>query len=720
MKRIYLSILFLYFTTFVVHAEQKWRTVVYAEDIWHYFIGIQEPPGQWNTINFNVTNWATGEGGFGYGDNDDNTVVGNTLSLYTRINFQIDNISEISKIVLHVDYDDGFVAYLNGTEIARRGLQGNPPAYNQTAAEHEAVMYKGEKPDLFELNLSSLQEGENVLAIQVHNVSLNSSDLTIKAYLSVLTSAIDKFGNPPGWFSLTTPFESSNLPLFIVNTENGDQIPDEPKITANMKVIDHEGRNYLTDDANIYDGLVGIEIRGHYSSTLPQKPYGIETRDEYGQNKNVAFWDFPEENDWILLANYNDKTFLRNTIVYHLFEKMGHYAPRTKLCEVLVNGSYDGIYVFTEKIKIDKGRVDIANLKVDDNDGDEVTGGYIFKIDYFDGDDGFYSSFHPIDDPDRRAFYVFHDPDEDEITQSQSIYLESFIKSFESVLYSNSFYKTGTGYDNYIDLSSFIDYFLLGELSRNSDAFKKSKYYYKDKDSNGGLIQSGPVWDFDWAFKDLQLYGLTNGEGWMYRINEWNRTPPSDGWMVRLLQDSTFVDKVNERYYSLRNTLLSEDYLFSYVDSVQSLLDEAQKRHYQRWDILGKNVGASELGTPPDTYEGVIAQFKNWVETRLQWLDNNIVRLYESATVRQTGVSRHQLSYIRIFPNPAYNSVFIENSTGIQQLEIYNSMGQKVVSENYYGAYSVQLAVDQFANGLYIVQFISNDFTTHSSKFVKK
>lgn len=720
MRRILLSTFFLYITTIAVQADQQWRTVVYAEDVWHYILGTQQISTQWNTLSFNASGWTTGEGGFGYGDSDDNTVVENTISLFTRINFQINNISEISKVVLHVDYDDGFVAYLNGVEVARKGVLGNPPQYNQLASSgHEAVMYRGQNPEMFELDVTSLQEGENVLAVQVHNSSQSSSDLTIKAYLSVLCSNDEKYGNPPAWFSIPTPFESSNLPLFIIQTENSIEIPDEPKVNANLKVIDNGTRNYLTDEANIYNGNIGIEIRGHFSSTLPQKPYGIETRNELGENNNVEFWHYPAENDWILLANYNDKTFLRNSLVYHLFEKMGHYAPRTKHCEVVVNGSYDGIYVFTEKIKVDKGRVDIANLKAEDNEGDELTGGYIFKVDYIEEDNGFYSAYHPIDDPERTAFFVFHDPDKKDITSQQRNYLESFIESFEADFYSDSFYKGENDYRNYVDVSSFIDYFILGELSRNSDAFKKSKYYYKDKDSKGGLIHSGPVWDFDWAFKDLDIYKLTNGEGWMYRINDWQRNPPSDGWMVRLMQDSSFVEKVNERYYSLRNTILSEDYLFGYVDSVQSLLDEAQQRHYQRWDILGKNVGASELGIPPDTYEGVLDLFKNWVGTRLRWLDYNIPKLYESAIVT-TAEMGSEHSQTRIFPNPATDLIYIENSTGIQQLEVFNSVGQKVISENYYGGYSIQLAIDQLTKGLYILQFTSTDFNTHVSKFIKK
>ena len=94
MKQFFFSILFLSITTFAAKADQEWRTGIYAEDVWRYFVGTQEPSGQWNTLEFSTSEWATGKGGFGYGDNDDNTVVENTVSLYTRINFNIDNFSE--------------------------------------------------------------------------------------------------------------------------------------------------------------------------------------------------------------------------------------------------------------------------------------------------------------------------------------------------------------------------------------------------------------------------------------------------------------------------------------------------------------------------------------------------------------------------------------------------------------------------------------------------
>jgi hypothetical protein len=149
----------------------------------------------------------------------------------------------------------------------------------------------------------------------------------------------------------TVPF-SSNLPIVVITTKPGESIKNEPKITADMKIISNQAglRNNTSDPGNVYTGKVGIEIRGRYSASLPQKPYGFETRDVSGNNVNVSLLGMPAENDWVLLANYNDKTFLRNVLAFELFRKMGNYSVRTRFCEVTVNNVYQGIYLLGEKI----------------------------------------------------------------------------------------------------------------------------------------------------------------------------------------------------------------------------------------------------------------------------------------------------------------------------------------------------------------------------------
>ncbi len=225
--------------------------------------------------------------------------------------------------------------------------------------------------------------------------------------------------------------DSTNIPLIMVNTNN-QIIVDEPKINVDFKIIDNYpiGLNYPTDSGNVYQGIAGIEIRGSYSATLPQKPYGIETRDYQGNNNNVSLFGMPQENDWILIANYNDKTFLRNVLSFDLFEKMGHYAPRTKLCEVVINDIYNGIYVFTEKIKRDNGRVDIAKLDLDDNYGDSLTGGYIFRVDYWNQNNSWISNYNNPNFPNDAVRYVYNYPDYDEITIQQKNYIQSLVGGF--------------------------------------------------------------------------------------------------------------------------------------------------------------------------------------------------------------------------------------------------------------------------------------------------
>lgn len=167
-----------------------WESVITWGDYWKYFPGTSEPPASWKTLSFNDTSWQSGKSGFGNGDNDDSTVVPLLQSLYARKTFTIENINSVQSAILHVDYDDGFVAYLNGVEIARSniGTAGVVPLFNASATSaREALIYQGGKPDSINLNnyLSLFIQGENVLAIQVHNYGTNSTDMSLIPFLSL-------------------------------------------------------------------------------------------------------------------------------------------------------------------------------------------------------------------------------------------------------------------------------------------------------------------------------------------------------------------------------------------------------------------------------------------------------------------------------------------------------------------------------------------------------
>jgi CotH kinase protein/Secretion system C-terminal sorting domain len=514
---------------------------------------------------------------------------------------------------------------------------------------------------------------------------------------------------------------STNLPLIVINT-SGVDIPDGTKITATMKIIYNGagGSNHPGDPGNAYNGYVGIEIRGSFSATLPQKPYGFETRDASGNSINVPILNMPADNDWILIANYNDKTFMRNTLAFNLFGWMGHYQPRTRLCEVILNNEYQGIYVLTEKIKRGKNRVDIAKLDLDDNAGDSLTGGYIIKIDNSNGSDGWQSTFEAIDRPGAYPYFIYTYPKPDVITEQQKTYIQGFINSLETELRTATFNDPVTGYPAYLNTYSFIDYFIISEISRNVDAYKKSAYFFKEKDSKGGLLNAGPVWDFDWAWKNINECEVDapDGSGWTYEISSVCQSfPVPPGWMVKLLDDTTFDNKLNTRYFNLRKTILSTKNLLRYIDSIHTLVDTAQLRHYTKWPILGINVGTPEIPgeTQPTTYAGEIAKFKDWVLTRISWLDENMPGRYIESINNE--VASEKIKY-RLFPNPAHDILVFESEKKIQQIEIFNSIGSRMTIKKSGNSYSYKIDVRNFLPGLYITKatMVGNEIIM--SKFI--
>lgn len=693
-----------------------WETVFYSNTTYRYFTSAEGTPAtDWRSPGFNDLAWRSGKGSIGYGDGDDNTVIEKCIALFMRTEFSITDTSVILDGILHVDYDDAFVAYLNGVEIARsQGLSGDYPSADQlSTVNHEASMYSGGLPEAFfpdRVKLKSLLKiGKNVLAVQIHNSSPGSSDMTSNIFFSVgLTTQEQQYSLTPPWFYLPFVFRGSTLPLLIINTD-GKPIPDEPKIDASMKII-YNGTgvtNHPDDSANVYNGKIGIEIRGASSSGYPQKPYSLETRDSLGENNNVSILGMPKENDWVLLSHYNEKTFMRNLISYHLFAKMGHYATRARLVDVILNGRYDGIYLLGEKVKRDQNRIDIAPMMPDASTGAALTGGYIFKVDYAYSNDSWLSAYSPVDHPDYDTRFVYYYPKWYLISDAQKTYLQGHVNAFQKAMHQPDFADT---YQNYIDVLSFIDYFIVSEVSRNVDGYKKSRYFFKDRDDRGGLIHAGPVWDFDWAWKniyDCSLLRNTTGAGWAYRVNDCRRTY-TPGWYVRLLEDPAFADMVNCRYFYLRENILSMDNINAFIDSVYQVVDAAQENHYQRWKILGIKTGAPEIEPPAQTYDEEVARLRNWIQIRLNWLDANMPGTNQNCGLINAKKDAGQIIF-RIYPNPASSDLYIESDEPIDRIQLYDMTGKVVISVNTGNSYSWHLNLGGFRSGLYFVKTFMND-----------
>lgn len=509
---------------------------------------------------------------------------------------------------------------------------------------------------------------------------------------------------------------STNLPLVVINT-NGQTIQEASKITATMKLIyNGTGKvNTPADAGNIYNGSIGIEYQGGTPEIGKQNSYSFETRTASGDNQNVSLLGMPTENDWILLANYNDKSLVRNALAFQLFRKMGHYAPRTQTVEVIVNNEYLGIYTLTERIKQDIGRVNISKLKTTDISGDGLTGGYIFKVDGLDATDSWQGSFPPYNHPDKLVHYVYEDPAAGDLVTQQKNYLKTVVNSFESVLYGTGFDSPTSGYPAWINQNSFFDYFIVNELARNKDAFRKDCFYYKDKNSKDNKIHAGPVWNFEVGFKNLDTdcssYAATDGSGWAYRINDCvGLKSYSNGWMERLLEAPAFKNALYNRYSSLRTTFISNSYINNFIDSVKNLVSEAQVRHYSKWKILATNAGPDEVDPQPATYQGHIDKLKNWIQVRMNWLDVNM-----PGNPLQTDNKYTDFSY-RVFPNPASNQLFLESSSEIMEYRIFNSSGALISARENLQAFSVRLDISNYTRGIYFLQIRTRDNRLLNSK----
>jgi hypothetical protein len=514
--------------------------------------------------------------------------------------------------------------------------------------------------------------------------------------------------------------DSSNLPLVIIDTD-GRSIPDDPKIDAWMKIVDHgPGRMNRPADAEVsYNGRIGIEVGGASSSSYLQKPYEIETRDASGDNRNVSLLGMPSENDWVLTSNYNEKSFVRNSLAFDLFRRMGHYAPRAKLCEAIVNSKYRGVYLLSETIKRDKNRVDISKLDWDENAGDNLTGGYIIKVDYHDPSNSWLSDFRPIGHPDFRIYFVYYYPKADTITRQQKAYIQNHFKRMEGALYGDGFRDPLSGYRRSMDVASLIDYFIISEVSRNVDGYKKSRYLSKDRDSSGGLLQSGPPWDFDWAWKNIRecIYSAADGSGWSYKTNDCPPDNKEPGWYVRLLQDAYFTNRLIDRYFELREGVLDTTAIWNYVDSVKTYVSEAQKRHFALWPI-DKDYRAPEVDSPSKSYDEELNKLKIWIRLRIRWLDRNIQELRNEIIpeILVIPVDSTRQATGGFFPNPASDRLSFLFDLPVEKVTCFDVLGRRALASGYHDVLSGQVYIGALPPGMYIIRVLQRNGITFARK----
>ncbi len=442
----------------------------------------------------------------------------------------------------------------------------------------------------------------------------------------------------------------SNLPLVVINTF-GLEIPDNPKITVHVGIIDNGpgNINHISDPFNNYNGWVGIEIRGQSTQLYPKKAYDFETRDELGDNLNVSLLGLPEDNDWILYAPYADKSMLRNTVSFDLGRKMNRYCSRTVYCELVINGDYKGVYVLMEKIKKSVDRVDIATLKPDEVTGNDLTGGYIIKVDKIDPDfvydiSGWKSNPSPAYPNAMDITFQYFYPDVEVIRNQQKTYIKEYITTAENTLCSSGFTDPDAGYNSYFDVPSFVDFMLMSEIAKEVDKYRYSTYFYKKKDSDGGKLFAGPVWDFNFGYGNVDYWepGI-DYTGWLYQMVEkvdWSIM----FWWKRLMEDPYFRDLAKTRWVDLRQHEFSNTNVHAVIDSMAGYIDEAKERNFTRWPILGQYVWPN-YDWENNTYADEVDYFENFLFSRISWMDynlnGNVLQPWLSASAASNKINLH-------------------------------------------------------------------------------
>ena len=382
-----------------------------------------------------------------------------------------------------------------------------------------------------------------------------------------------------------------NIPVVLIETEGGAGIHDkENYVKGRITVSDPEK---LYSDVDQFAATMGIRGRGNSTWSWPKKPWKVKL------DEKASLLGMPADKEWALLANYADRTLIRNVVAMKISEICGFsWTPRMRSVEVYLNGAYQGVYTLCEHKKVSKDRVNI------DKDRD-----FYFEIE------------ESLDEKTvwRTSMGVPMMFSEPEIpTSEQFAQARKLFDDFEAALYSSD----TDAYEDYVDVDSFINYYIIQELTKNVDGnFRKSSFLTKEE---GRKIEMYHVWDFDLTLGNCGYYGWDVGNG---PENFWIKDfasdcTPGDNWVNLMMRDPDFVIRLQDRWSGLMPEL---ERIPDFIDEQVLILDKAVKRNFQRWNIWDwvDWVKMPSLGS----YEKEVAYLKEFYSDRLEWLDRELNKL---------------------------------------------------------------------------------------------
>ena len=452
------------------------------------------------------------------------------------------------------------------------------------AGSYEAVIADAGLGGNYDLNVH--------LAVPQRNAATGNEYYVQSSAFRVFSEA-----DPPGTVK-------TGLPVVYVDTQGGKGIySKEEYVKASLKIRGTEQFEGLSDTS--------CEIRGRGNTTWywPKKPYLIKLDEKqhiFGMHKHKR---------WVLLANFMDRTLMRNLVSMKVASMMSHldWTPGCVPVELVLNGKHMGSYLLIEQVRVDNHRVAVTEMTPQDNAGNAVTGGYLLELDFHYDNEKQWTDPHGHNNQwgDGIPFAVKY-PDPDDLTQQQFAYIKGYVTETANVLYGNDFKDPAKGYAKYIDVDSFIDYWIVFEVMGNHELGNPgSVFMHKDR---GGKLVAGPCWDFDWGVLSYNTSshartGLVNGNAI---------------WYGRLREDPAFEAKLKARFNELLPQL---ETIPDYMDECERMLTESARLNFAMWnpaEDASQNGGYIINGDENMSFHDAVKRLKSIYKERLQVIPKNL------------------------------------------------------------------------------------------------
>jgi spore coat protein CotH len=426
---------------------------------------------------------------------------------------------------------------------------------------------------------------ENLVATFTHDGSevivnnvIQSNNVTSNNFFNIVTYKVkSNDGTEQSYQVDLTKF--TGLPIIYLTTKDNAVIDSKDDYVEGVVSVEG-GREFNSVNS------MQMEIRGRGNSTwfvYPKKPFQMKLEDK------TPFLDMPKDKKWLFLAEYADKTMLRNTIAF----EMGHisnleWTPQSRFAEVYINNEYNGTYNITQKVEKSSNRVDIGDT------------GYLLEIDQFErlGPDDVYFK--------TNKFLINIKEPELEYGSTEYHYIDNYINQFEKVLLGPNFKDPLTGYAKYIDVDSFVDWYLISEITKNVDSKFYSSIFFNLVP--GEKIKMGPLWDFDFAFGNVDYADSRYVEGYWVKEHV---------WFTRLFQDPLFVEKIKTRFAYFKS---NQQYILNKVSLHAKELKWAQQSNDEKWQTIGVYVWPNPVIYA--SYNEAVADLISWYTKRMNWLEN--------------------------------------------------------------------------------------------------